>query len=161
MTSHYTYAIDNGNGDQITSGLPESTARKVAQELANERGETMYLYLCDGRERDRYEQCDGDGNDDAEAFEPEFGASDLAALVAAAREEGELAASDDEDGGSSPESMRRGPFGDDGWVFANVLPAIAERASYAGAIDDGVEARLRASFAEGYAAYVESIAPTE
>lgn len=38
------YGIDTGNGDAVTTGLPEQTARRTAQRLANERGESLYLY---------------------------------------------------------------------------------------------------------------------
>jgi len=44
MTNTY-WSIDTGNGDQITTGLqPEVHARRVAQRIANERGESVYLY---------------------------------------------------------------------------------------------------------------------
>ena len=42
------YAIDTGNGDQLTTGLPERTARRTAQRIATERGETVYLYAVAG-----------------------------------------------------------------------------------------------------------------
>jgi hypothetical protein len=39
-----TYGIDTGDGNQITAGLPEHTARETAQRIADERAETVYLY---------------------------------------------------------------------------------------------------------------------
>jgi hypothetical protein len=38
------YAIDDGNGNRLTAGLPENRARAVAQRMADERGEPVYLY---------------------------------------------------------------------------------------------------------------------
>lgn len=38
------YAIDDGNGNQITAGLQEHDARQVAQQIADERGESVWLY---------------------------------------------------------------------------------------------------------------------
>lgn len=46
MTTNY--GLDDGNGNAITTGLPEHTARKTAQRMADERGETLYLYALDG-----------------------------------------------------------------------------------------------------------------
>lgn len=66
------YGIDDGDGNQITIGLPEHTARATAQRMANERGETLYLYAVGWRR--------GDGDDPharhdgpAEPIEPEAG----------------------------------------------------------------------------------------
>lgn len=53
MTS---YAVDDAHGNQITAGLSEPDARRVAQRCADRRGETVYLY----------EQ----GADGSEAIEP-------------------------------------------------------------------------------------------
>lgn len=39
-----TYGLDDGDGNQITTGLPATTARDTAQRMANERGKTLYLY---------------------------------------------------------------------------------------------------------------------
>ena len=40
-----TYAIDSADGNNITTGLsPEVYARRVAQRMANERSESVYLY---------------------------------------------------------------------------------------------------------------------
>jgi hypothetical protein len=40
-----TYAIEDGDGNNITTGLsPESHARQVAQRLASERGSSVWLY---------------------------------------------------------------------------------------------------------------------
>ncbi len=38
------YGLDTGTGDAVTTGLQEHEARRVAQRIANERGETLYLY---------------------------------------------------------------------------------------------------------------------
>lgn len=43
MTST-NYGIDDSNGDSLTQGLPEHMARATAQRMANDRGETVYLY---------------------------------------------------------------------------------------------------------------------
>jgi hypothetical protein len=43
MTSNY--AIDDGNGNQITCGIQlEHMALRMAQRIANERGESVYVY---------------------------------------------------------------------------------------------------------------------
>lgn len=43
-----TYSIDDGHGQQITTGLQGyDAARAVAQRLADERGESVYLYSDD------------------------------------------------------------------------------------------------------------------
>lgn len=39
-----TYSIDDGHGNRITAGLSERLAPAVAQRLANERGESVWLY---------------------------------------------------------------------------------------------------------------------
>lgn len=39
-----TYAIDTGDGDLLAAGLPEHTAYRTAQRLADERGEELVLY---------------------------------------------------------------------------------------------------------------------
>ncbi len=39
-----SYAIDDGDGTQITAGLAPQTAHRTAQRLADERGESVYLY---------------------------------------------------------------------------------------------------------------------
>lgn len=39
-----TYAIDDGHSNQLTCGLSEYEARRVAQRMANDRGESVYLY---------------------------------------------------------------------------------------------------------------------
>jgi len=40
-----TYAVDDGEGNQLTAGLRGADyARNVAQRMANERGESVYLY---------------------------------------------------------------------------------------------------------------------
>ena len=58
------YAIDDGNGNQLSAGLQEWNARKVARRTAQLRGESVFLYVCDARERD------GDDADDSEEFAP-------------------------------------------------------------------------------------------
>ena len=55
------YGIDDGDGNQITAGLPEHTARATAQRLATQRGETLYLYPIGA----------GEEGADAEPIEPE------------------------------------------------------------------------------------------
>jgi hypothetical protein len=49
------YSIDTGDGNQITAGLPPHTARATAQRIANERGESVYLYGDDGAEAEEIE----------------------------------------------------------------------------------------------------------
>jgi tRNA(Ile2) C34 agmatinyltransferase TiaS len=45
------YAVDDGIGNRLTAGLQEQIARRVAQRIANERGESVYLYQTgDGEE---------------------------------------------------------------------------------------------------------------
>ena len=39
-----TYSIDDGNSDLLCAGLQEHNARAVAQQLANERRESVWLY---------------------------------------------------------------------------------------------------------------------
>jgi glutamate formiminotransferase len=39
-----TYAIDDGDGNEIAAGLSEHVARKTAQRIATERGIPVYLY---------------------------------------------------------------------------------------------------------------------
>jgi hypothetical protein len=39
-----TYAIDDGFGNAITQGLTAQNVSKVAQRVANERGESVYYY---------------------------------------------------------------------------------------------------------------------
>lgn len=39
-----TYAVDDGNGNQLTTGLDANTARRTAQRMADERNESVYLY---------------------------------------------------------------------------------------------------------------------
>lgn len=38
------WAIDDGHSNQLAAGLEEARARQVAQSLANERGESVWLY---------------------------------------------------------------------------------------------------------------------
>lgn len=39
-----TYAIDNGNSEELCSGLSEQEAHRVAQDWADRLGEPVYLY---------------------------------------------------------------------------------------------------------------------
>lgn len=39
-----SYAIDDGVGDQITTGLAPQAARRTAQRMADERGASVFLY---------------------------------------------------------------------------------------------------------------------
>lgn len=55
-----TYSIDDGDGNQLTTGLQEHEVREVAQRLANSLGETVYVYS----EGSEYESVDPDGTDD-------------------------------------------------------------------------------------------------
>lgn len=60
------YAIDTGDGNELTAGLQgHDYARQVAQRLANERGEPVYLY----RAGDRH--AAGDDAMESEEFTPE------------------------------------------------------------------------------------------
>ena len=60
MLGMTNYAIDDGNGDLICTGLSESTARAKAQREANERSAAVLLYV------------DGDGSEDpGEVIEPD------------------------------------------------------------------------------------------
>ncbi len=63
--SNTTYAIDDGNGNQITTGLSEHDARRVAQRIATERGESVYLYETPVRL-----DADGDPIDESEEVAP-------------------------------------------------------------------------------------------
>lgn len=43
--SNSYWNIDSGHGDELSAGIQlEARARKAAQERANERGESVYLY---------------------------------------------------------------------------------------------------------------------
>lgn len=59
------YAIDDGDGNQLTAGLQDHNARKVAQRLADERGESVYLYEIPVRVDN-----DGDSLDESEEIAP-------------------------------------------------------------------------------------------
>ncbi len=50
------YSIDSGDGNQLTAGLPEQTAHRIAQRMADERNESVYLYA--------------DGDEEAEEIAP-------------------------------------------------------------------------------------------
>jgi hypothetical protein len=45
-----TYSIDDGHGNQITTGISEHLARRTAQQLADKRNETVTLYSDDDSE---------------------------------------------------------------------------------------------------------------
>lgn len=45
-----TYAVEDGEGNQLAAGLPEHTAYRTAQRLADERGEDLVLYAQQGRD---------------------------------------------------------------------------------------------------------------
>jgi len=56
--------IDSGDGNELTAGIQlESEARKIAQRMANERGESVYLYEVGAG--------DGESEADSEEIEPE------------------------------------------------------------------------------------------
>ena len=38
------YAIDDGDGNRLTTGLQEHNAEKVAQRMADDLGQPVYLY---------------------------------------------------------------------------------------------------------------------
>lgn len=48
MTAYYS--IDSANGNQITTGISEHLARRTAQQLADQRNETVMLYSDDDSE---------------------------------------------------------------------------------------------------------------
>ena len=60
-----TYAIDDGEGNEITAGLSEHEARKTAQRIATERGIPVYLYETPVKLDE-----DGDPVDESEEFAP-------------------------------------------------------------------------------------------
>jgi hypothetical protein len=46
-----TYAIDDGNGNQLTTGVQlRGEAQRIAQRKANERGEVVAVYTLEGSE---------------------------------------------------------------------------------------------------------------
>jgi hypothetical protein len=49
------YAVDTGDGNELCSGLAPEIARKTAQRMANERGESVYLYSA-GNDGEEYEE---------------------------------------------------------------------------------------------------------
>jgi hypothetical protein len=51
------YAVDDGDGNRLTAGVPENRIGKVAQSLANDRQEPVWYYET------------GEGEEDAEAVE--------------------------------------------------------------------------------------------
>lgn len=61
------YAIDTGDGNQLTAGLQGyDYARQVAQRIATERGESVYLY-----EIPVPVDEDGEGTGESEEITPE------------------------------------------------------------------------------------------
>jgi hypothetical protein len=60
-----TYAIDDGEGNELTAGLGEHEARRVAQRMATERGISVYLYETPVKLDD-----DGEPVDESEEFTP-------------------------------------------------------------------------------------------
>lgn len=61
-----TYSIDSANGQTMHSGIQgEGEARKIAQRMANERGESVYLYATPVAV-----DIDGEGTDEPEEIKP-------------------------------------------------------------------------------------------
>jgi hypothetical protein len=54
-----TYSIDDGHGNQITTGLVDHLAHRIAQRMADERNEVLYLH-----------SSEDDENDEPEPIEP-------------------------------------------------------------------------------------------
>jgi hypothetical protein len=50
-----TYSIESESGQTMSEGLDEATARRVAQTLADERGESVNLYESVGGEPEEIE----------------------------------------------------------------------------------------------------------
>lgn len=46
------YAIDDQYGNKLTAGLQEHNAHEVAQQMANDRGESVWLYETGENEED-------------------------------------------------------------------------------------------------------------
>lgn len=46
------YAIDDDNGNQLTTGLSVHVARRTAQRMADERNRSVYLYAIGGDDDD-------------------------------------------------------------------------------------------------------------
>ena len=53
------YSIDDADGQQLTTGLTEQEARRVAQRMANDRRECVHLY------------ADADPDNDCETVYPD------------------------------------------------------------------------------------------
>ena len=69
MSSYWN--IDSGDGNALTEGMQsEVEARRAAQRMANERGESVYLY--------EVGPGDGESEVDSEEIEPESDAADAA-----------------------------------------------------------------------------------
>jgi hypothetical protein len=46
------YAVDDGDGDRLTAGVPENRIEAVAQSLANDLGEPVWYYETGEGEKD-------------------------------------------------------------------------------------------------------------
>lgn len=74
-----TYSIDTGDGNQLTAGLQGyDHARRVAQQRANDLGETVYLH----EPGTRWQLTDTRTGDDAGEYEAETAEDAIAACVA-------------------------------------------------------------------------------
>jgi len=62
-----TYSIDDGNGNQLTTGLQDHEAHISAQRMADERGEPVYLYSTEDGVQSRYETIEPTEGDPHEA----------------------------------------------------------------------------------------------
>ena len=65
MSNSY-WNLDDGNGNSIFEGMQEVPARRSAQRIANERGESVFLY-----EAGRSDGDDEDSEIESEEIEPE------------------------------------------------------------------------------------------
>ena len=72
-----TYSIDDGNGNQLTTGLSEHEAHATAQRIANDRGETVYLYE-DGGEYEAIEPTEDDDQPESVRAETEIELPEIA-----------------------------------------------------------------------------------
>lgn len=91
-----TYSIDDGHGNQITTGLSAHIARSTAQRMADERGDAVSLYS---------------GEDDAETIEPTEGAGEDAEINLEAGDRVEAGEGDEADAG-----IVQTIHGDQAWV---------------------------------------------
>ena len=58
------YSIDDGNGNQLTTGLTETEAHASAQRMADARGESVYLYSTEDGVQSRYETIEPEETED-------------------------------------------------------------------------------------------------